>query len=106
MRAVAEPIRIRARHRDGLTEVLLLMPHPMETGLRKDDSGSFVAAHYITDVRVAADGRTVLQARLSQAVSQDPLLSFRYRGGKPGDRLQVHWTDSRGDQRSDETHVA
>ena len=52
MRAVAEPIRIRARHRDGLTEVLLLMPHPMETGLRKDDSGSFVAAHYITDVRV------------------------------------------------------
>jgi sulfur-oxidizing protein SoxZ len=100
------PIRIRARAAQGHTEVTLLMPHPMETGMRKDDSGAFVPAHFITDVQVAVAGRVVLQARLSQAVSQDPLLSFRYRGGQPGDRLQVRWTDSRGDQRSDETSVS
>lgn len=83
----------------------LLMPHPMETGMRKDDSGAFVPAHYITDVQVTAADRVVLQARLSQAVSQDPLLSFRYRGGQLGDRLQVRWTDSRGEQRSDSVLV-
>lgn len=99
------PIRIRARVVQGHTEVTLLMPHPMETGMRKDDSGAFVPAHFITDVQVVAAGRVVLQARLSQAVSQDPLLSFRYRGGQPGDRLLVRWTDSRGDTRSDETSV-
>ena len=100
------PIRIRARAVQGRTEVTLLMPHPMETGMRKDDSGRFVPAHFITEVQVAAAGRVVLQARLSQAVSQDPLLSFRYRGGLPGDRLEVRWSDSRGDQRSDETSVS
>ena len=100
------PIRIRARATQGHTEVTLLMPHPMETGMRKDDRGTFVPAHFITEVQVAAAGRVVLQARLSQAVSQDPLLSFRYRGGLPGDRLEVRWSDSRGDQRSDETSVS
>ena len=99
------PIRIRARHVQGRTEVTLLMPHPMETGLRRDDRGGFVPAHYITEVQVLADGRTVLQARLSHAVSRDPLLSFRYRGGAPGDRVQVRWTDSRGEQRSDSVLV-
>ena len=100
------PIRIRARATQGHTEVTLLMPHPMETGMRKDDSGRFVPAHFITDVQVVAAGRVVLQARLSQAVSEDPLLSFRYRGGQPGERLEVRWTDSRGDQRSDEVSVS
>ena len=100
------PIRIRARAALGQTDVTLLMPHPMETGMRKDDGGQFVPAHFITDLQVTAAGRVVLQARLSQAVSRDPLLSFRYRGGQAGDRLQVRWTDSRGDQRSDEVIVA
>jgi sulfur-oxidizing protein SoxZ len=100
------PIRIRARAVQGHTDVTLLMPHPMETGMRKDDSGSFVPAHFITDVEVVAEGRVVLQARLSQAVSQDPLLSFRYRGGAAGDALQVRWTDSRGAQRSDSVLVS
>lgn len=102
----ANPIRIRARPRGDLTEVMLLMPHPMESGYRKNESGAFVAAHYITDVTVRVEGRTVLQARLSQAVSQDPLLTFRFRGAKPGDRIEVNWTDSRGDQRGGATRIA
>lgn len=103
---MAQPIRIRARHRDGLTEVVLLMPHPMETGLRKDASGKLVATHYIGDVRVTVEGRTVLEARMSQAVSQDPLLTFRFRGGKPGERITASWRDSLGEARADESLIA
>jgi sulfur-oxidizing protein SoxZ len=103
---VASPIRIRARVNGGVTEVTMLLVHPMETGLRKDGAGALVAAHYITDVLVIAEGRTVLEARMSQAVSQDPLLSFRFRGAKPGDRIRVSWTDSRGEQRSDTVPVS
>ena len=103
---MAQPIRIRARHRDGLTEVVLLMPHPMETGLRKNAAGGLVATHYITDLRVAVEGRTVLEARMSQAVSQDPLLSFRFRGGKPGDRITASWRDSLGAARADASAIA
>ena len=103
---MSEPIRIRARSANGRTDVLLLMPHPMETGLRKDTAGTFVPAHFITEVSVAIEGHPVLEARLSQAVSRDPLMSFRVRGGKPGDRISVRWADSRGDARSNEAFIA
>ncbi len=89
-----------------VTEVTMLLAHPMETGLRKDGSGALVAAHYITDVRVSAEGRVVLEARLSQAVAQDPLISFRFRGGKRGSLIAVRWTDSEGAQRQDEVLVS
>ena len=93
---MSESIRIRARLSGGLTEVRVLMLHPMETGLRKDETGAFVPAHYITTARVSSGERTLLQARMTLAVSRDPLLAFRFRGGKPGDPVSVSWTDNRG----------
>lgn len=103
---VAQPMRIRAKARDGLTEVTILMPHAMETGLRKDSSGEFVPAHYITDVRVSVAGRVVLEAKMSLAVSKDPLLAFRFRGGEPGQTLSVSWADNRGQQRADSATIS
>jgi sulfur-oxidizing protein SoxZ len=103
---MTEPIRIRARSRGDVTEVLVLMPHPMETGLRNDDKGTAVPAHYITSVRVSVADRTVLDARMSIAIAQDPLLGFRFRGGRAGDRIRVTWTDNTGATRSDESTIA
>ena len=100
-----DPIRIRAQLKDGITEVHVLMPHPMETGYRVDETGQAVAAHYITDVRIAVDAREVLHATLSRAVSQDPLLFFRFQGGRPGQKITVAWTDTQGDRRVDEALI-
>lgn len=96
------PIRIRARWKDGTTEVLVLMPHPMESGFRRGPDGQTVPASYITEVRVQVAGRTVLEATLGPAVSRDPLLSFRFRGGQPGEPIQVSWIDNAGHRRRDE----
>ena len=101
-----QPIRIRARVTGELTEVTMLVVHPMETGLRKDASGAQIPAHYITDLSVGTEGRTVLEARMSQAVARDPLISFRFRGGRRGDRITVNWTDSSGAQRQGDAIVA
>lgn len=103
--AVPAPIRIRAKVRDGRTEVLVLMPHPMETGLGTGDSAAQSPAHYITDVQVWCEERVVLEAKLSIAVAEDPLLSFHFRGGRPGDRIRVTWRDNTGAQRTDEARV-
>lgn len=102
---MGDPIRIRARIKDGVTEAMILMPHVMETGLRTDEAGTPISAHYITQVRVSVESRTVLEARISIAVSRDPLLSFRFKGAKAGDRMTVAWTDNRGDRRADETRI-
>jgi sulfur-oxidizing protein SoxZ len=102
---VPDPIRIRAQVRDGGTDLHVLMPHPMETGFRKDEAGGFVAAHYITDVEIVVAGRTVLKATLSRAVSEDPLLFFRIKGGRPDDPVRVSWVDSWGERRVDESVI-
>ena len=101
-----QPIRIRARCRQGITEVQVLMPHPMETGLRLDEAGQRVPLHHITDVLVTLGARTVFSARMGFAVSRDPLLAFRFSGAETGQRLRVAWTDSRGEVRADEATIA
>ncbi len=102
---MADPMRIRAQVKGDATEVHVLMPHPMETGFRKDDAGRPINAHYITDVEISVAGRTVLSATLSRAVSQDPLLFFRFRGGRADETIRVVWVDTRGDRRTDEAKI-
>ena len=48
----------------------------------------------------------MLSAQWGPAVSKNPFLQFAFAGGKPGDRLQVSWVDSRGDTRTDETAIS
>ena len=100
-----KPIRIRARVRNGITDVMILMPHPMETGLRQDESGTTKPAHFITRMKVTVAERTVFSARMSFAVAQDPLLNFRFSGAIAGERLRVAWTDNQGEVRVDEALI-
>ena len=98
-------MRIRARAKDDFVEAHVLMPHPMETGFRHDDSGRLIEAHYITEVRIEVGGRAVMTARMGIGVSADPILTFRVRGIARGDRIDVAWTDNRGDVRHDSALV-
>ena len=54
---MADPMRIRANNKDGVTEVRVLMSHPMETGLRKDASGAVIPAKFITDLEATHNGK-------------------------------------------------
>jgi sulfur-oxidizing protein SoxZ len=103
---MSEPIRIRAKLKNEVTEVTVVLPHPMETGLRVEPSGLPVPAHYITDVTVWAGQRQVFAARLGIAVSRDPLLTFRFRGGAVGEPIRVAWRDNRGEERSGQAPTA
>ena len=103
---MADPMRIRAQVKDDVTDVRVLMAHPMETGFRKDSSGKTIPAHFISDVKATSAGRTVLSAKWGQAISQNPFLQFRFRGAKAGDKVVVTWTDNKGDTRTDEAVIA
>ena len=100
------PTRIRAQLKDGTADVRVLMSHRMETGTRKDASGKLVPAHFISDVTAMLNGRNVLTAQWSMAVSQDPFLWFRVTGAKAGDKLSVTWQDNQNDTRTDEVVLA
>lgn len=103
---MADPMKIRAQSTAGVTEVKVLMAHPMETGQRKDAAGKTVPAHYITDVLVTWNGKTVLSATWGPAISQNPYLSFKFKGGNKGEKITVTWTDNKGDKRTDEATIS
>jgi sulfur-oxidizing protein SoxZ len=103
---MADPMRIRAANKDGVTDVRVLMGHPMETGQRRDSAGAVIPAHFITDVVATHNGKTVLQAMWSTAVSQNPFLQFKIKGGAKGEKVTVKWTDNKGDSRTDEAVIA
>ncbi|MCU0932251.1 MAG: thiosulfate oxidation carrier complex protein SoxZ [Serpentinimonas sp.] len=103
---MADPMRIRAAEAAGITTVRVLMSHPMETGLRKDSAGNTIPALHITDVVATHNGKTVLQAEWSGAVSQNPFLAFKFKGAAKGEKVSVKWTDNKGDTRTDEATIA
>src|ERR1043165_5257256 len=103
---MSEPMRIRANIQGDVADVRILMRHPMETGQRKDAKGELIPAHFIQSVLVEHNGKTVLDAQWSQAVSRDPFLGLRVKGAKAGDKITVTWTDTKGDKRTDEATVA
>lgn len=102
---MAEPTRIRASMQGDKVLVRLLMTHEMESGQRRE-GGAVVPAHYIREVSVTHNGRTVLAAQWGPAVSKNPFVQFTFVGGKAGDRLRVTWRDNRGATRTDEAAIA
>ncbi len=102
---MSEPMKIRATLQGDSADVRVLMLHPMETGQRKDAKGEIVPLHFIQSVLITHNGRTVLDAQWSQAVSRNPFLGLRIKGAKAGDRISVTWVDNKGDKRTDEAAV-
>ena len=102
---MANPMKIRAKADGDVVEVKVLMSHIMETGQRKNQAGEPIPAHFIQTVSATCNDRTVLSAQWGPEVSANPFLSFKFKGGRKGDKVKVSWVDSKGDSRSDETVV-
>ena len=102
----AGPMKMRATAQGGVTEIRVLMAHPMETGQRKGPDGKLVPAHFIQNVTVRMNGKTVVEGQISQAVSRNPVFSFRVKGGAKGDKVEVSWIDNKGESNKIESAVA
>jgi len=91
-------IKVQVRIENGLARVKSLIVHPMETGSRKDpDTGDLVPRHHIEQITFSNNGKTVLLANCSTAVSKNPTFNFSFKSAKPGDHFKVSWVDTRGD---------
>ncbi len=95
---MGKPIKIRAKVKGDIAEVKALMPHDMESGLRRDaQSGELVPAHYITDVVAEHNGEVVMTAYWGTAVSKNPYVAFSFTGAAAGDTISMRCTDNHGD---------
>jgi sulfur-oxidizing protein SoxZ len=93
-------MKMRATLSGGYTDVRVLMTHPMTTA----QSGQ--PLHFIQNITVKQNGKTVIESEISQAVSRNPVFSFRLKGGAKGDKIEVGWLDNKGETNSIEGAVA
>ncbi|QSA98217.1 thiosulfate oxidation carrier complex protein SoxZ [Methylococcus sp. EFPC2] len=99
-------IKIRIKRLDAGVLIRLLISHPMETGRRRDqDTGLPVPAHFIRTVKIEHAGRVVADCTFSTAVSRDPYLSVRLRGGLSGETVKVSWVDNLGNADSEQALI-
>jgi sulfur-oxidizing protein SoxZ len=103
---MADPMRIRAQENGGVVDVKVLMKHDMETGQRKDASGKVIPAHHINTITATCKGKVVFESMFGPAVSKDPFLNFKFKGGAKGDAVSVTWVDNKGDKRTDEAKIS
>ncbi len=95
--------RIRTRIEGGVTDVLVLVSHPMETGLRTDPkTKEKIPPHFIQKMVFTLNGKEVAAADLGVGVAKDPLLGIKLKGAKPGDKLKVTWSDNKGESGGEE----
>jgi sulfur-oxidizing protein SoxZ len=99
--------KIRTKTQDGVTDVLVLVSHPMETGLRTDPkTKEKIPPHFIQKMSFFLNGKEVTSADLGTAVSKDPLIGIKLKGAKPGAKLKVTWSDNKGESGSEETTIS
>lgn len=99
---MAEQIKIRIQNQGEISDIRILMQHPMETGQRKDDKGQVLPMHFIQSFTVNLNGKPMIEGQLNTSISKNPLFTFKARGIKAGDKLSVVWIDNDGEHRQDE----
>jgi sulfur-oxidizing protein SoxZ len=103
---MADPMKIRAKLNGDVTEIKVMMAHPMENGQRKDSAGNAIPQHFIQNITVEVGGKMVIQGQTGTSVSRNPVFGFKVKGAKAGDKVVIKWRDSKGESRSDEATVA
>lgn len=89
-------MKMRAKLTGEVTEVKVIISHPMETGRKKDDFGVLIPAHFIQLVTVTLNDKPVLEMQWGTGISKNPYLTFHVKGAKLADKIVVTWFDNLG----------
>ena len=99
-------MKMRAKLTGDVTEVKVIISHPMETGRKKDDAGQIIPAHFIQLVTATLNDKPVLEMQWGTGISKNPYLTFHLKGAKVGDKISVTWHDNLGKTGAGEIAVA
>jgi sulfur-oxidizing protein SoxZ len=98
-------MKMRAKLKGDITEVKLIISHPMETGRKKDDFGALIPAHFIQLVTATLNEKPVLEMQWGTGISKNPYLTFYLKNAKVGDKISVTWHDNLGETASGEIAI-
>jgi len=91
--------RFQAKLKNGITEVKILVSHPMDRE-SKTESG-----HFIEEVKCEHNGKVVMSGIWSGGISKNPYCAFKFKGGAKGDSVKFIWKDNLDNTRTTETKI-
>lgn len=86
-------------------EVLTIINHPQESGLRTDASGEMVPMRLIKRFEARLDGELVFSADLHRSVATNPYIKF-YIAPQTGGTLDLVWTEDTGESAQASAEIA
>jgi len=98
----ASSMKMRARLLDDallgkqITELKIIILHPMRTGRSKNDDGQVLPAHFMQLMQVVLNGQVIVDAQTGTGISRNPYFTFYLKEAKVGDVIAVNWQDNLG----------
>ena len=96
----ASSMKMRARLMDErtpgkpVTELKIIILHPMRTGRSKNDDGQLLPAHFMQLMQVVLNGQVIVDAQTGTGISRNPYFTFYIQEAKLGDVIAVNWQDN------------
>lgn len=98
----ASSMKMRARLMDErspgkpVTELKIIILHPMRTGRSKNDDGQLLPAHFMQLMQVVLNGQVIIDVQTGTGISRNPYFTFYLQDAKVGDVIAVNWQDNLG----------
>ena len=91
-------MKVKAKEKNGIVKVKAMFKHAMLTYDQAKKKGK--EANFITHVTAKANGKVVFDLSSSQFFSKNPLIKFKFKGAKKGDKMELSWVDLKGNTKS------
>jgi len=92
---MAKKTRIKAKLKKGIVTVKALASHAMLSYQEAERAKK--EANFITYMVAKVNDKIVYEVSTSQFLSKNPYMKFQFRGAEKGDKIEITWTDLKGE---------
>jgi len=96
-------MKVKAKLKGDIVSVKVLIKHPNLTYDQAKKKGK--EANFITHITGKANDKVVFDMSSSQFLSKNPLIKFKFKGAKKGDKVEVTWVDLKGNTKSKKAKI-
>ena len=96
-------MKIKAKEKNGVVNVKAMFRSLMAD--KEEAEKKKIEVDYITQIVAECNGKVVYEVSTSGFMSENPLIKFKFKGGKKGDKLKFTTTDNHGKTKTGEKKI-
>ena len=100
---MAKKMKIKAKEKKGIVKVKAMFTSLMAD--REEAVKKGIKASYIKYIVAKVNDAVVYEVTMSGFMSENPLIKFKFKGGKKGDKLKFTTTDNHGKTKTGEKKI-